>query len=380
MQAPAGRKRDGQMKPRPTRAVVDLGALAANCREARRRAGGTVLCAVVKADAYGHGALAVSRALLGEGVGFLAVAFLEEALQLREGGIDSPILILGASHPDNADIIVANRLSQTVYAAELALALDQAARRLGTRAKIHLKIDTGMHRQGIDWEEAGRFGRFLGGLDGIDLEGAYSHFAESDSPDSGFSLLQIDRFDSALRSLAAAGATPRLAHMANSAAVLGLPRARFDMVRPGIILYGLSPSGEPSAPEGFEPVMSLRSEIVSLRKVAAGESLSYGRTFRAGRDSLIALLQVGYADGYPRILSNRAEVLVRGRRCPVAGRVCMDQTLIDVTDLPGVRVGDEALLFGTRDLPAGELSILAGTIDYEMTCGISPRVPRIYRR
>ena len=367
------------MKARPTRAVVDLGSLAANCREARRRAGGTGLCAVVKADAYGHGALDVSRALLGEGVDFLAVAFLEEALELRDGGIDSSILVLGATDPENADIIVAKRLSQTVYTSELALALDRAARRLGVRAKLHLKIDTGMHRQGISWEEAGKFGRFLKALDCIDLEGAYSHFTESDSPDRRFSLLQIDRFDSALRSLAAAVTAPRLAHIANSAAILGLPEARFNMVRPGIILYGLSPAGESSAPEGFEPVMSLRSEIVNLRKVAAGEGLSYGRTFRAERDSLIALLQVGYADGYPRCLSNRAEVLVGGRRAPVVGQICMDQTLVDVTGIPGVRIGDEAILFGTRDLQAGELSILAGTIDYEITCGISQRVPRIYK-
>ena len=368
------------LKERSTRALVDLGALAANCREARRRAGGAALCAVVKADAYGHGALAVSRTLCGEGVEFLAVAFLEEALELRDGGIGCPILVLGTTDPENADIVVSKGLSQTVYTAELARALDKAAGRLGTKARIQLKIDTGMHRQGVDWEEAGRFGRFLGDLGGIDLEGAYSHFAESDSPDASFSLVQIGRFQAALGALAAAGIAPRLAHMANSAAILGLPQARFDMVRPGIILYGLSPSGERPAPAGFEPVMSLRSEIVNLRKVGAGEGLSYGRTFRTGQDSLVALLQVGYADGYPRILSNRAEVLIGERRAPVVGRICMDQTLVDVTGIPDLRPGDEAILFGTRNLQVGELSALAGTIDYEITCGISRRVPRIYRR
>jgi alanine racemase len=367
------------VKPRSTRALIDLGVLAANCREARRRAGGTPLCAVVKADAYGHGAVPVARTLQREGIDFLAVAFLEEALELRAAGLDCGILVLGTTAPENADIVVSQRLSQTVYGAELALALDRAGRRLGIKARIHLKLDTGMHRQGLDWKDAGNFGRFLKGLEGIDLEGAYSHFAESDSLDNTYSLMQIDRFTSALGALSAAGSAPRYAHLANSAAILGLPKARFDMVRPGIILYGLSPAGEPSAPAGFEPVMSLHSEIVNLRKLGSGEGLSYGLTFRTRRDSLVALLQVGYADGYPRILSNKAQVLVGGRRAPVLGRICMDQTLIDVTDIPEVAVGDEAILFGTQDLQVGELSVLAETIDYEITCGISQRVPRIYK-
>jgi len=366
------------MKPRCTSAHVDLGALRANYHEARRLSRGAAVCAVVKADAYGHGALAVSKALEKDDVDFLAVAFIEEALELRAGGIVTPILNFGSSDPANADILVSENISQTVYTADLARALASEASARGTKAKIHVKIDTGMHRQGVAWEDSGRFARFLQGLGGLEVEGVYSHFAESDAEDKNYSLIQIQRFESAIGAMKEAGISPRIAHISNSSAILGLPQARFDMVRSGIILYGLSPDGSCDAPEGFEPVMSLRSRIVNLRDVKTGEGLSYGRTFQAARDTKVALIQVGYADGYPRILSNRAQVLVRGKRAPVAGRICMDQTLLDVTDIPEAELGDEVILFGTRELPAGELSALAETIDYEITCGISQRVPRLY--
>jgi len=363
----------------PTWALVDLGNLIANYREIRRLSQGAKVCAVVKADAYGHGALAVAMALEKAGVDFLAVAFLEEALALRKAGVRTSILVLGTTDPGNAEVVVENGISQTVYTEELAQALSLAARRQGKAAKIHLKIDTGMHRQGIGHGEAGRFARALAGLEGLSLEGAYSHFTESDSLDKSFSLLQIERFKEALGALEREGKRPEIAHIANSAAVLDLPEARFDMVRPGIILYGLSPGGEEGMPGGFMPVMSLRSRIVNLRIVSKGEGVSYGRIFKAERDTRVGLLQVGYADGYCRSFSNRAEVLVRGKRAPVLGRVCMDQTMIDLTDIPEAGLGEEAILFGVPDLRVGELSRIADTIDYEITCGISSRVPRIYQ-
>ncbi|MCX7027682.1 MAG: alanine racemase [Spirochaetes bacterium] len=366
------------MKGRSTWALVDLGKLIGNYREIRRLSPGARICAIVKADAYGHGAIAVARALEKAKVDFLAVAFIEEALDLRKEGIGTPILVLGTTDPENAEIVVAKGISQTVYTEELARALSEAAVRLGKRAKIHVKIDTGMHRQGIGYEEARRFAGVLAGLKGLSLEGAYSHFTESDSPDKSFSLLQIRRFEEALEAMRAAGTPPEIAHIANSAAILDLPEARFDMVRPGIILYGLSPGGEMTLPEGLKPVMSLRSRIANLRIVPRGDGLSYGRIFTAARDTRVGLLQLGYADGYWRTFSNRAKVLVGGKRVSVLGRVCMDQTLIDLTDIPGAGIGDEVILFGTPELPVGELSRIADTIDYEITCGISQRVPRIY--
>jgi len=365
------------MIARPTYARIDLDALGSNLARIRTLTGARKICAVIKADAYGHGAVRVARRLADEKAEFLAVAFLEEALELRRAGIDLPILVLGSTDPRNAPIILEEGLSQTVSSADLAAALDAAARHIGAKAKIHLKIDTGMHRQGFPWNGLESIAEVLSASSNIAIEGAYSHFAESDSPDKTFSLLQMDRFVQALGFLEAAGLKPEIAHMANSAAILEIPGSAFDMVRPGIILYGLSPGG--CAPlEGFSPVMSLRASITAIRDVEEGEGIGYGLIHRTRRPSRLGLLQVGYADGYPRLVSDRAQVLLRGKRVPVIGRICMDQTIIDLTDLPDARLGDEAILFGGLGLPASELAAMAGTIDYEITCGISPRVPRIY--
>lgn len=242
-----------------------------------------------------------------------------------------------------------------------------------------MKIDTGMHRQGIAPVEAEAFARKLSSLKGLVIEGVYSHFAEADSPDPRFTLTQLDRFRQALDGLAAAGVKPPIRHIANSAALLSFPEARFDMVRPGILLYGLSPYADQDPPKGFAPVMRLCASIAIIRVLEKGESVSYGRLFTASRKSRIGLLQIGYADGYSRLLSNRAHVIVRGKRAPVAGRICMDQVMIDLTDIPEAEVGDEATLFGTPELPVGELAKLMGTIDYEVVCGVSKRVPRIMK-
>jgi alanine racemase len=305
------------------------------------------------------------------------VAYLEEALELREAGIHAPLLVLGTTDPGNADIIIANAISQTVFTPDLAKALSEAAHRLGKAALAHIKIDTGMHRQGIEPGQAGSFALFLSRLGGIKIEGCYSHFTEADNPRSDFSARQIERFKGALEDIKAEGIDPGIKHMANSAALLRIPESRMDMVRPGVLLYGMSPEADHRLPKGFKPVMEFRAAVTSLRDIGEGEGVSYGRIFIAPRPTRIALLQVGYADGYSRHLSNRAAVMIRGQRAPVAGRVCMDQIMVDVTDIPEVKVGDEATLFGLPGLPAGELAEIMGTIDYEVSCGISKRVPRV---
>ncbi|MGB4586316.1 MAG: alanine racemase [Rectinemataceae bacterium] len=351
--------------------------LVKNLRRLRELAGAAKICAVIKADAYGHGAVAVSQILDREGIDYLAVALLEEALELRTAGIASPLLVLGTTDPANADIIVSQNITQTVFTVELAQALSASALRLGHPARIHVKIDTGMHRQGIAPDEAESFCRGLATMDGLVVEGAYSHFAEADNPDRSFTIHQLSEFDRAVAGMKAGGIYPAIRHIANSAALLHIPEARLDMVRPGILVYGLSPDADPNPPEGLSPVMQLCASIAHISIIEKGESVSYGRLFTATRKSRIALLQIGYADGYSRLLSNRAEVMVRGKKAPVAGRVCMDQVMIDITDIPEAALGDEVTLFGLPGLPAGKLAQLMGSIDYEVTCGISKRVPRI---
>lgn len=365
------------MVKRKVTAYIHKNNLIHNYNKIKELAQGAKVCAIVKANAYGHGAVAVARTLEALGVDYLAVAFLEEALELRESEIGSPILILGTGDPANASLIVENDLTQTVYTTELAQALSLAARDAGKVARVHVKIDTGMHRQGISVEEVSSFARFLSGLENVDVEGVYSHFAEADSSDKTFSYLQLARFNEAFAAMRQAGVVPRIRHIANSAALLSLPESRLDMVRPGIILYGLSPDGEREPKEGFLPVLQFCASVIGIRTVPAGEGVSYGRTYTTKRVTRVALLQVGYADGYPRSLSNKASVQIRGKLAPVLGRICMDQCLVDVTDIPEAQVGDEATLFGTSELPAGALSSLLGMIDYELTCGISQRVPRV---
>lgn len=365
------------MDNRKVTARIHMKNLAQNLRRLRELAGAAKICAVIKADAYGHGAIPVCQVLDREGVDYLAVALLEEALELRSAGIAAPLLVLGTTEPTNADLIVAQNITQTVFTHELAQALSISARRLRHSAKIHVKIDSGMHRQGVSPGEAGDFARFLASLEGLVIEGAYSHLAEADNPDTAFTLRQIAEFRRALDEMKSAGVEPPIRHIANSAALLHIPEALFDMVRPGILVYGLSPEAAAAPPRGFAPVMQLCASVAFIRVVEKGESVSYGRLFTAGRRSRIALLQIGYADGYSRLLSNRASVIIRGKRAPLAGRVCMDQIMVDVTDIPEASLGDEATLFGVPELPAGELALLMGTIDYEVTCGISKRVPRI---
>ena len=368
---------------RPTHAEIDLSAIAANVALACRLAGPeTRVMAVVKADAYGHGAVPVARVALGAGATWLGVAIPEEAVPLREAGIACGILVLGPIAPDQADLVAAHDLDQCVSDQAQAEALDRAARARGRVLALHLKVDTGMGRVGLRPREVRRVAEKIWALPSVRLAGLMTHFADAEADEPGFAREQLVRFAEAARELAAAGIPAPLRHAANSAALLFLPEARLDLVRPGIMLYGYHPRGPRGGPESpLRPALRLRTAISQIQDVAQGESVSYGRTFVAPRDLRVATLPVGYADGCGRLLSNRGRVLIRGQRVPIVGRVCMDMTMVDVSGLPDVRVGDEAVLIGRQgadEITADEVAELQGTISYEVLCRIGPRVPRIY--
>lgn len=369
---------------RPTYAEIDLSAIVANVALACRLAGPeTRVMAVVKADAYGHGAVPVARVALAAGATWLGVAIPEEAIPLREAGIACGILVLGPVAPEQAELVADHDLEQCVCDPAQAEALDRAARARGRVLALHLKVDTGMGRVGLRPGEVRGVAEKIRALPSVRLAGLMTHFADAEADEPGFAREQLARFADAARDLAAVpqGGMP-LRHAANSAALLFLPEARLDLVRPGIMLYGYHPRGPRGGPEPpLRPALRLRTAISQIRDVARGESVSYGRTFVAPRDLRVATLPVGYADGCGRLLSNRGQVLIRGQRVPIVGRVCMDMTMVDVSSLPDVRVGDEAVLIGRQgadEITADEAAELQGTISYEVLCRIGPRVPRVY--
>jgi len=365
---------------RPTAALIDLSALEHNVQEVRHRAAGRKILAVVKAGAYGHGAVGVSRRLLALGVEMLGVALVEEGRELRESGIDAPILVMGAVFPEQADMVVSLKLTPVVYSRAIAQALVHSTKKLGTTACVHVKIDTGMGRIGVAPEEAPGVIAAMK-ADGLDVQGLMTHFADADLADKQFASMQMDRFETVIRELEAKGISVPVRHAANSAAVLDFSRALFTMVRPGLMLYGYNPLEEGTVGAELRPVLSLVTRVAFLKKVPAGVPISYGRTFVTKRESLIATLPVGYADGYSRSLSNKGEVLVRGKRAPVVGRVCMDMCMVDVTDIAGVNEEDDVVLIGSQGserITADEIAKMTGTIAYEVLCAISSRVPRIY--
>jgi len=367
---------------RPTMAVISGDALSHNYREALRCADGRKILAVVKAQAYGHGAVEISRRLLGLGADMLGVALVEEGRELREAGIVAPILVMGALFPEQSETIVALGLTPVVSNRSVAKALSAAAKKRGTTVTVHLKIDTGMGRIGIASEEAPAFLAELNKLGAITVQGLMTHFADADLSDKQFAATQMDRFESLLKVLAAQGIDIPVRHAANSAALLDFRRALFTMVRPGLMLYGYDPREERAARVDLRPVLSLVTRIAFIKNVPAGVPISYGRTFVAKRDSSIATLPIGYADGYSRGLSNTGEALVRGMRARVVGRVCMDMCMLDVTDVPGVQEGDDVVLIGSQGserITAEDIAVKTETIAYEVLCGISKRVPRIYQ-
>jgi alanine racemase len=370
---------------RPTWAEIDLDALAGNLRVIRAQVGPQVsVMAAVKADAYGHGAVACARRLQSESVDWFGVAMPEEGLELREAGISKPILCLGGFWPDQETACLHQRLTPVVYRLDMIEAVDRAARDAGVIADVHVKIDTGMGRLGVRSDDVGQFCEALSRYQSVRVDGLMTHLAAADDPaHEDFTKDQLKRFQQAVTLFRERGFAPTYVHAANSAAAFAYPQARANMVRPGGTLYGFRRDVLPPEIQASQlrPVMSLRSRIMLLKTVGKGEQLGYGGTFETERPSVIATVPIGYDDGYRRALSNLARVIVGGTFAPVVGRVSMDLTLVDVTDVPGVSLHDQVTLLGsdgTLSITAEDLAELAGTISYEITCGISARVPRTY--
>lgn len=369
---------------RPVWAEVDLDALKNNVQEMRRITNSNAqLMAVVKANAYGHGLEQIARTALQNGASWLGVALLQEAIALREKGITAPILILGYTPAEDAAEVINHDVSQTIFTVEDAQTFAAAAHRLGKKAKVHIKIDTGMGRLGFcpQGDTLDKI-RSLSQLPDLEIEGIFTHFATADEADKSFAEEQFMRFQQLLKQLAARHIYIKWRHCANSAAVIDLPYTHLDLVRPGIALYGYYPSPEVNHDlVKLIPVMSLKARVAFVKEVAEGCSISYGRKYFTKKKTLIATIPLGYGDGYSRLLSNQGEVLIRGKRAPVVGRVCMDQLMVDVGHIPDIQQGDEVVLLGKQEdeeITADELAGKLGTISYEVLCMISERVPRVY--
>ncbi|MBI4300961.1 MAG: alanine racemase [Chloroflexi bacterium] len=365
---------------RPLWAEIDLDAIAHNIRELKRHIGERPeLLAVVKANSYGLGAVAVSPVAVEAGATRLGVACVDEGIQLRQAGIQTPILILGYTPAWEADAIVAHGLTPTVTTLDLARALARFSEARGVVTPVHVKVDTGMGRFGLLPADVAPFAESVRAMQSLRLEGIYTHFASADEADKAFTMRQANLF------LATAEALPdvRLRHMANSATVLDLPDLALDMARPGVSLYGCYPSRHVTRKVSLRPALSLKSRVARLTRLAPGDTVSYGRTWSAGRESIIALVSCGYADGLPRLLSNRGHVLIGGHRVPIVGRICMDLLMADVTDMSGVQLDQEVVIIGRQgdaEIPVEEVAEQADTVSYEIICRISARVPRVYVR
>jgi len=369
---------------RPTWVEIDLSAIGNNTRRLKSLVGPRVrLLATLKADAYGHGALKVARTVLHNGASMLGVATVSEAAPLRNAGISAPILVFGYVPLWQMREAVRLNLTVTLYALESARALSRAALALGQIMKIHVKIDTGMGRLGVWAEQIDEILTLLQeivALPGIELEGIYTHFAMADAQDLTHARMQLARFQDVLRVVETQHLRPPLVHAANSAATLSLPEAHFDMVRPGIALYGMDPSTEVRLPEGFRPALSFKTQVAQVKVIPAGECISYGCTYTTDRPTRVAVLPVGYADGFRRAPANWGTVLIHGQEAPLLGRICMDQCMVDVSHIPQVRMGDEVVLIGrqgTATLSAEQVAQRLGTINYEVVAEILARVPRV---
>jgi alanine racemase len=361
---------------RPTVAVVDLAAIRDNV--ALLKPARAEVMAVVKANGYGHGAAEVARAALEGGATCIGVAMAEEGLHLREAGVAAPILVLSELSPGAERDAMAAGLTPTVYT-DAGLAALEEARPSGAPVGAHLKLDTGMHRVGLPPERAVEFAwRMIAA--GLQVEGVWTHFAKAEEPEDSSVAAQLDRLTAAVGDLEAAGIRPRLRHVANSAAIMTNPATHLDLVRLGVAMYGLPPAPGLPGSASLRPALKWVTTVHMAKRVTAGEGISYGLHYRLDRESTIVTLPVGYADGFPRAAGPRARVLIRGRRYPVAGTVCMDQITVDCGDDP-VEPGDEVVLIGHQgreEISAAELAEWAGTINYEVVCGISARVPRTY--
>ncbi|MBI3959832.1 MAG: alanine racemase [Chloroflexi bacterium] len=370
---------------RPTWLEIDVAALAGNVRALRRIVGAErQLFAVVKANGYGHGAEIVGPTALAAGADRLAVATLGEAVALRRTGIDAPILLLGYTPGHLGAELLRWNLAATLFDAETARYWSAAAAASGRQIAVHVKVDTGMHRLGLAPADGAAFLSHLAGLPGLSIEGIYIHFSTADETDQSYARRQLATFTDLLADLSAAGLRPPLAHAANSAAILSLPESHLDGVRAGIALYGLHPSPDVSLPVAFRPVLSWKAQIAQVKHLAVGEPVSYGNRWIAPRPSIVAILPVGYADGFPRAPRTWGSVLIHGQPALIVGCVCMDMTVVDVTEIceagVDVQAGDEAVLIGAQDgasLPVEEVARRLETINYEVTSRLMARLPRI---
>ena len=367
---------------RPTWVEIDLNALRHNLLAVKKRIGPQIkILGIVKADAYGHGDYEVSRVLLNNGVEMLGIAILEEGIQLRNTGIKAPLLLLGGVFEEQIDSIIHYDVTPTVYDLKLAEVLSKKATYFNKKLKVHVYVDTGMGSIGVKHDNAVEFVKFVKNLKNLIIEGIYTHCSSSDEKDSAFTNLQIKRFRDVLDALDTIKVRIPLRHMANSGAILGYPESYFNTVRPGLSLYGLYPSEDVSRDIGIRPVMSFKTRIIHIKDMESGDVVGYGRTYRITKPTRVATLPLGYDDGYNQLLSNQGEVIIRGKRASIIGRVCMDQCFVDVTNIKDVSVGDEVVLYGSQAQETISVESIAkqlNTISYEVTCSISKRVPRIY--
>jgi len=358
-----------------TFAEIDLSALSHNVEVVKKKANNSNILAVVKADAYGHGAVEVSKHILKAGVSGLGVAFIEEAIELREAGIKSPIIVF--FDPADKRLYLKYNLTPVVFDFKTAKAFSDIAYKHNRKLAIHIKVDTGMGRVGLPLIEAYTEILKIARLKNLDLQGIMSHFSDADLKDRNFTNIQLKNFLNLIESLRKNDIHFKFSHIANSAAVLRFPEAHLNMVRPGIMLYGYGPAAE----NQLKPMLSLKSKIIFMKNVPAKTSIGYGRTFITRRRSIIATVPIGYADGYSRRLSNCGEVIINGKRAPVVGRVCMDTIMIDVTHIPNVKEGTEVVLIGGQGkekITAEEIADKIDTIPYEVLTSIGRRVKRIY--
>jgi alanine racemase len=362
-------------------AEVNLDAIQHNVQVAKKSIKPTTkLCAVVKADAYGHGAVQVAQAADRAGANFFAVALPQEGILLRDAGIEKPILVLGLLAPKVADLVVKYNLSYAVFDEERLMALNEAALANHAKAKIHLAVDTGMHRIGMHVGAAGAFAEKAAKLPGIKIEGMFSHFATADESNKDFAAYQFNRFQEAARRIEAKGIHIPIKHIANSAAIAELPQYQMDMVRQGVTLYGMRPANIVKPYKNYRPAMVVKATVGFVKTLPAGAGIGYGQTFVTAKPSVIATVPIGYADGLNRALSNNGYMIIRGKHAPIVGRICMDQVMLDVTGIPDVKIGDEVTVFGGEELPFETVAKWQKTICYEITCALSPRLPRIYVR
>jgi len=366
----------------PTWVEVDLDRFQRNLESIRAAAGGACrVLLVVKADAYGHGAAEIARHAVANGVSMLGVATLHEGIELRGAGATAPIVVLSPALLSEVDEIIEHRLTPCVATLEFAARLSERSAAHRATPRIHVEIDTGMGRTGVRDDDAPAFLERLAALPNLALEGVFTHFPDADSGRTDFTEEQMRRYDAVLDELSRRKIGVPLRHAANSAGILSAPDAHRDMIRPGILAYGVYPGPEVPRSVRVEGILTFKTRVVQVREHPPGRNISYGRTFQTTRPTRIAVLPVGYGHGYPWSLGNRGEVLVRGRRAPIVGRVTMDLTMVDVTDVPGVRLEDEVVLWGDQEgasLPLSEVAARAQTIPYELLCGMGKRVVRLF--